>query len=265
MPVDVTATLVDEGAVVARCDPGDSATVRVTLDAAVGCRSIEQRVMRFGPGRSTPRRAPCEEVWYVVAGRGTLRPGPESGPGEAGHALGPGTGVLLAPGSTWAVDNPEDNPEREEILVVSVRVPGVRGGGAAPGGAVAIVHLADQPAIPTGDREFRILVDPSVGCQGITQFVGWIPPGRAPAHSHTYEEVVYVLEGQGLLHVDGSRRAIGAGSCIHLPPPLPHCLENTGSTPMRVLGVFHPAGSPASKAEVPGVPGVPGIPGTPGR
>jgi hypothetical protein len=27
-----------------------------------------------------------------------------------------------------------------------------------------------------------------------------------------------------------------------------HCIENTGSTEMKVLGVFHPSGDPASRA-----------------
>jgi mannose-6-phosphate isomerase-like protein (cupin superfamily) len=37
------------------------------------------------------------------------------------------------------------------------------------------------------------------------------------------------------------------GSCVHLPPLHQHSLENTGAQPMRVLGVFHPAGDPASR------------------
>jgi oxalate decarboxylase/phosphoglucose isomerase-like protein (cupin superfamily) len=36
-----------------------------------------------------------------------------------------------------------------------------------------------------------------------------------------------------------------AGSCVHLPAGLIHCLENSGPGEMRVLGVFRPAGSPA--------------------
>ena len=39
-----------------------------------------------------------------------------------------------------------------------------------------------------------------------------------------------------------------AGSCIHLPPLLLHSLENSGTSPMRVVAVFHPAGDPASRA-----------------
>ena len=45
----------------------------------------------------------------------------------------------------------------------------------------------------------------------------------------------------------GHNELPSAGTCLHLPPGLPHCLENTGPQLMRVLGVFHPAGSPAAK------------------
>ena len=38
---------------------------------------------------------------------------------------------------------------------------------------------------------------------------------------------------------------VRAGSCIHLPARLVHCIENTGPGELRVLGVFRPAGSPA--------------------
>jgi len=91
-------------------------------------------------------------------------------------------------------------------------------------------------------------VNQDAGCLDVTQFVGVIPPGRAPEHSHTYDEVVYVLEGEGVLHLGEKDTPLGPGSCIHLPPLHEHCLENTGPTPMRVLGVFHPSGNPASKA-----------------
>jgi mannose-6-phosphate isomerase-like protein (cupin superfamily) len=236
--------LVCEQDVPGRREPGDTATVRVTLDASVGCRNVVQRVLRFAAGRSTPRRTACEEVWFVVAGRGVLL--------LDGRCLElePEAGVLLQRGAAWAVDNPGG----AELVAVAVQVPSA-GEPLEPATAPPIVRVAERPAMTTGDREFRILVDPEIGCQGVTQFVGWIPPGRAPTHHHSYEEVVYVLEGEGLLHLEGSTRPIGAGSCVHLPPPVEHCLENTGTAPLRVLGVFHPAGGPASKTETGTAPG----------
>jgi quercetin dioxygenase-like cupin family protein len=77
--------------------------------------------------------------------------------------------------------------------------------------------------------------------------VGEIPPGRAPDHSHPYDEVVLILRGEGIAHIGGVAHALAAGTCAHLPPGLAHCLENTGPGTMRVLGVFHPADSPAAK------------------
>ena len=108
-------------------------------------------------------------------------------------------------------------------------------------------ELGDCPVEVTGDRRFRVLFGPGTGCEAVTQFVGEIPPGRAPLHSHAYDEVVLVLDGEGVLHAGPAEHPIAPGTCIHLPPGQQHCLENTGQGTLRVLGVFHPGGSPAAK------------------
>jgi quercetin dioxygenase-like cupin family protein len=223
---------VDE--VEARPESGTAQT-RVTIDRSCGCERLEQRVLRFAPGRSEERQtADRQELLFVVSGRGRL-----SAAGGA-HELEPDTGAFLVPDETWAVDNPGP----DDLVLISVTAPceGERR-------SQVTVRYADRPALPaTPNREFRLLVNEDLGCLDVTQFVGLIPPGRAPLHSHTYDEVVYVVDGEGVLHLGGSDNPLAPGSCVHLPPLQEHCLENTGPTPMRVLGVFHPSGSPASKA-----------------
>jgi len=103
-----------------------------------------------------------------------------------------------------------------------------------------VVRLADQPKQQTGDRWYAELIQAEV-----TQFVGSIPPGRAPDHFHLYEEVICILEGEGIMHAGDASTPVGAGSCIFLPIRQRHCLENSGSGELRLLGVFYPAGSPA--------------------
>ena len=88
----------------------------------------------------------------------------------------------------------------------------------------------------------------------MTQFVGLIPPGRAPDHFHTYDEVVYVLEGEGQLFIGGEAAPLRPGTAVHLPARLVHSLANTTDSEMRVLGVFRPAGSPADAYYPDGTP-----------
>jgi mannose-6-phosphate isomerase-like protein (cupin superfamily) len=233
-----------EGFVVAAADvperreDGDTTATRVTIDASVGCERLEQRVLRLAPGRSRPRTlSGAQELLYVASGAGTLLVDGEP------HPLEPDTGAYVADGERWEVENAGP----EELLLVSVRAPAANG--TVPERRRVTVRYADQPALPaTPDRQFRYLVNQDAGCLDATQFVGVIPPGRARDHSHTYDEVVYVVEGEGTLHIGGRSTPIGAGSCIHLPPLVMHSIENTSDQPMRVLGVFHPSGDPASRA-----------------
>jgi mannose-6-phosphate isomerase-like protein (cupin superfamily) len=162
--------------------------------------------------------------------------------GDREHPLEPNMGAYVTAGESYAIDNPGP----DDLVVVTVSAPQIAGHAA---GERRTVRFLEQPKLPAGkDREFRYLVDKDVGCRDVTQFVGLIPPGRSPMHSHTYDEVVYIVEGQGVLHLGGKETKIAAGTCMHLPPLVEHCLENTGSNKMRVLGVFYPQGDPASRA-----------------
>jgi len=229
-----TGYVVSAGDVEARPESG-TAQAQVTIDVACGCERLEQRVLRFAPGRSDERATgERQELLFGLAGRGTLHTG------GAEHELEQDTAAFLVPGESWAVENPGP----DDLVLVSVTAPCEGHSRSA-----VTVRFADRPALPaTPNREFRLLVNEELGCLDVTQFVGLIPPGRAPLHSHTYDEVVYVVDGEGVLHLGGKDTPLRPGSCIHLPPLREHCLENTGPTPMRVLGVFHPSGSPASKA-----------------
>jgi mannose-6-phosphate isomerase-like protein (cupin superfamily) len=226
--------VVAEREVESRPESGTAQT-RVTIDRSCGCERLEQRVLRFVPGSSDGRETgERQEVLYVASGRGTLHVG------DAPHELEPDTGAFLVPGDRYRVENPGPG----ELVLVSVSAPCDDSRRSQ-----VTVRYADRPVLPASpNREFRFLVNEDAGCLDVTQFVGVIPPGCAPMHSHTYDEVVYVVEGEGVLHLGGRDTPIGPGSCIHLPPLEEHCLENTGPAPMRVLGVFHPSGDPASRA-----------------
>jgi quercetin dioxygenase-like cupin family protein len=232
-----TQTVVHAGDITPHREDG-TAEVRVTFDARNGCELLEQRVVRFSPGRSEPRRlGRRQEVLFVVSGRGELELEGEP------YALEPELGVFVAPDESYAVVNPGP----DDLVVVSVVAPEDRG--AASGSRRVTVRFADQPELEaSSERTFRYLVNEDAGCFDITQFLGIVEPSKAPFHSHSYDEVGYVVEGEGFAHVDGQAIPLRAGSCFHLAPDQVHCIENSGSGPMRILGVFHPSGSPANRS-----------------
>jgi mannose-6-phosphate isomerase-like protein (cupin superfamily) len=192
------------------------------------CPQFEQRLLRpeaDGTARVDDSR---DEVLYVLAGTGRVTVGGET------HDLEPGTAVFVARGTAWSVD------EADELLLLSVLVEDP-----LPATTTHAVIGTGERGIATAGREFDLFAHPGNGCASVTQFVGHIPPSRAPDHFHRYDEVGYILAGEGAFHVGDESTPLRPGSCFHLPAKLVHSLENFGPGEMQVLGVFRPAGSPA--------------------
>lgn len=98
-----------------------------------------------------------------------------------------------------------------------------------------------------GSRAHRVLFGPHNGSTRATLFVGHLPPGRAPWHYHLYDEIVWVPEGPGRLHLEGSETSLEAGAAFRLRPRQVHIVENASEDrELVVVGVFTPAGSPSA-------------------
>jgi mannose-6-phosphate isomerase-like protein (cupin superfamily) len=217
---------------------------RVPISKSTGARDISQTISVYARGAGLSRRNQIgEEVLFVVRGEGACY--------INGHryAVAPGTAVFVPPGSTYHIDNSGEN----DLEIVSVCCPeddGTETGiepqvrklnDTAP---FLTVRESDREPIAAGDRTFKFLVNQEVGARRVTQFIGVIPPGRAPMHHHAYEEAIYIIEGAGRVWTRDGSAVFRAGSSIYLPRGVSHSLENTGTTDIKLLGVFHPAGSP---------------------
>jgi len=194
---------------------------------------LTQRVVELSGGEHVEA---ADEVLYVLGGEGELEVGGER------HALRPGTAVFLASGTRWSAGG-------VRVLSVLVHDPPPA---SAPFGVRDLTE--EEKGSATAGRQFVLGARPELGCASATQFIGLVPPGRAPDHFHTYDEVIYILEGDGELHIGGETAPLRPGSCVHLPARLVHCLANTGDTELRLLGVFRPAGSPAEAYYPDGTP-----------
>ena len=214
------------------------------------CPEFEQRLLRPKAGEEERSDHARDEVLFVLDGAGRATIG-----GEA-HDLAPGNAVFVARGTAWRLD------EADGLRILSVLVEDP-----LPSSATHAVIGTGERGVATAGRAFDLFAHPGSGCASVTQFVGHIPPGRAPDHFHLYDEVGYILSGEGAFHwleassaepptpgrkatppsaAGGDESApLRPGSCFHLPARLVHSLENFGPGEMHVLGVFRPAGSPA--------------------
>jgi len=249
-------------------DPVVNGTLSVwnRIGRATGTQAISLRVMEFAPGNSpTIMNDECDQILYVLDEDSS-----DSHPermqerkavtailiDDVRHEITSDTGIYIRPNQTFAIDN--FGPD--SIVIISAQCPdpdrplrfndGAHGSSRPRSDQPAIVRLADRPAQPTADRWYRVIVDDEVGSDQVTQFVGSIPPGRAPDHFHKYEEVLFILKGEGRMWAGESNTPIAAGSCIYLPKGQVHCVENTGVGELRLLGVFYPAGSPSVRYDV---------------
>jgi len=228
------------------------------IDQTTGARAISLRVLEFSQGVSPliQNRA-ADEVFYVleqIDGRPRQAIRCKVHIEGRSYEVEATTGIYLKPEQTMLVENPGIIP----VVVVSVQCPELNSDGKVapvhvrPGSGMSFpgARLNDKREMPTADRWYRVLVDDEVGSKHVTQFVGSIPPGRAPDHFHEYEEVLFILRGTGRMWAGKTTTAIGPGSCVYLPKGQVHCVENTGPDELRLLGVFYPAGSPAVRYEV---------------
>jgi len=176
----------------------------------------------------------ADELVFVLAGSGS------ASIAGAEHRLRSGVSLFVPAGTSWTATGDA------EAISVLVHDPD-------PSEGPAVVDCDEvEKGTATAGRQFVL----GAPCASATQFIGLIPPGRAPDHFHYYDEVIYVLEGDGYLDISGEQAPIRPGTCIHLPKTLVHSLANTGETEMRVLGVFRPAGSPAEAYYPYGTPAV---------
>jgi len=83
--------------------------------------------------------------------------------------------------------------------------------------------------IAHGGGVATMLLDSSV-LQGILFFAyGVLKPGKViELHTDPYEEIYYLLQGEGTMSVGDDQQKVSAGDAIWLPYGVPHSLANDG-------------------------------------
>jgi mannose-6-phosphate isomerase-like protein (cupin superfamily) len=224
-------------------------TARTVISRENGAQRITLTVNDYAPGLSPAVVNPrAEEVLYVATGNGKCHINGFE------YALNSGAAIFVPPGAVYNIENTGVATLRlvnsccpEDSLRHILDGPPLAASGSPP--HLAVQESDREEIRATRDRVFRYLVHTDLGCKQITQFAGWITPSKAPFHYHTYEEGIFILEGSGRVHTDSGSCEFGPGSSIYFPMGVRHCVENPGTSTIKLLGAFYPSGSPGEAYE----------------
>jgi mannose-6-phosphate isomerase-like protein (cupin superfamily) len=107
---------------------------------------------------------------------------------------------------------------------------------ARPLNATASAQVASLP--PHRGEFFRVLQQTArTQCAVMT-----IGPGAdaGPEETHGGDQIVYVVEGQAVVRLEGQEHQAGAGTLITIPAGARHHVRNPGTTPLFFLTVYAP-------------------------
>ncbi|GBF12132.1 cupin domain-containing protein [Tepidibacillus infernus] len=76
----------------------------------------------------------------------------------------------------------------------------------------------------------KVLVSPAEGWEGYVMRVFDLGEGgHSPKHSHPWPHINYMIQGKGILHIDGKDYEVEEGSFAFVPPNKVHQFSNRGS------------------------------------
>jgi mannose-6-phosphate isomerase-like protein (cupin superfamily) len=98
----------------------------------------------------------------------------------------------------------------------------------------------DDQADHRGDAEWKTLISAGVTqSEALTVGIARLPAnGALRPHRHQQHEAYLVLEGTGVVTIDGSSRPVCPGATVFIPGNAVHSIESTGETDLRVAYVF---------------------------
>ena len=69
--------------------------------------------------------------------------------------------------------------------------------------------------------------------------------GQVPWHNQEQEEIYFIVDGEGEMCLGEERTRMAAGQAVYIPSGVFHQLTNIGSTPLRMMYCYGPAGEVA--------------------
>jgi quercetin dioxygenase-like cupin family protein len=100
-------------------------------------------------------------------------------------------------------------------------------------------------------RSYLLVAESTVGAKHITTtLVEMEPGGIQKPHHHETEQCYMILEGKGIMGIDGEKTTVKAGDTIFIPSNSLHSLINDGATILKYISAGSPVFGASSEREL---------------
>jgi len=111
-----------------------------------------------------------------------------------------------------------------------------------------IKNIQELTAWPSKDGcRIKEIIHPGQTGTDLGVSLAWaeVPPGGSTVpHRLAMTEIYFVLEGRGVMHINGQEAEVGPGQAVYIPRQRTQFIKNIGPGPLRFLCVCHPAYDP---------------------
>jgi quercetin dioxygenase-like cupin family protein len=95
-------------------------------------------------------------------------------------------------------------------------------------------HIVDSPEVK--NAMMKVLISPENGWKDhVMRIIELDEGGYTPRHTHAWPHINYVVEGRGLLHLEGHDTKLETGSFAYVPAGQLHQYKNEGKGFFRFI------------------------------
>ncbi len=107
---------------------------------------------------------------------------------------------------------------------------------------IAEVPWREFPAHFGGALSKPLVMPETAGSRNLDYRISlYQPMAHVASHAHKVQEQIYhVLEGEGLMEIDGTRHVVRKHDVIFLPPGVEHSIANSGTVDLLFLVITSP-------------------------
>lgn len=104
-----------------------------------------------------------------------------------------------------------------------------------------VANEKDIPSTPidhpdTQNAKMSVMVGPEQGWNDyVMRMIELEKDGYTPHHTHDWPHINYVVEGNGILHMNGKDSPVSSGSYAYVPSGTTHQFKNSGNGTFRFI------------------------------